>query len=413
MLSAVCSVGVLVAAASAYGIDWPQWRGPDRTGVSTETGLLKQWPAEGPKLLWRAEGCGDAHATPSVANGKIYGMGLRGEDEVVWARAVATGAEIWSTKIAGGTTLQGRQGGYGSRCTPTVDGNRMYVLGVAGELACLDTSGKLLWKHNLVTEFGGSVPRWGYSESPLVDGANVVVAPGGSAATIVAFNKVTGATAWKSALPEGDGAHYSSAISITVGGQRQIVEFLSGGVVGVSAADGKLLWRYSAPANPTANCPTPIFRNGHLFAASGYGTGGGLVKLASLPGGGIDAKEVYFTKDMINHHGGVVLVGDYLYGFDDRARAYTCIEFMTGKVMWANKSVDKGSVVYADGHLILRSEIGAVALIEATPTAYVEKGRFEQPDRSRARAWPHPVVANGRLYLRDMDSLLCYDIKVK
>jgi len=412
-LVALSLAAATLAAASisaARAADWPQWRGADRSGVSAEKGLLAAWPAEGPKLLWTARGVGLGHSTPSVAGGRIYGMGLRGADEMVWALDAATGKEAWSTRIAGQTELGGRQGGYGPRGTPTVDGDRVYALGVGGDLACLNRAdGKLIWKKSLVADFGGRVPQWGYSESPLVDGNTVVAAPGGSKATVVGFNKKDGSVAWQCAVPGGDAAHYSSAIAANVGGQKQYIHFLSGGVIGMDAKDGKFLWRYESPANRTANCSTPIYRDGQVFAASGYQTGGGLATLPKAGAEAAAAQEVYFTRQMQNHHGGMVLVGDYLYGFDNSN--LTCLEFKTGKVMWTDRSVGKGSVSSADGKLYCRSERGPVALVEATPTAYVEKGRFEQPERSRDASWPHPVIANGRLYLRDQDVLLCYDVK--
>jgi outer membrane protein assembly factor BamB len=262
-----------------------------------------------------------------------------------------------------------------------------------------------------VEDFGGAVPRWGYSESALVDGDNVIATPGGGAATLVALNKKSGETAWKAQVPTGNGVGYSSSIVAEIAGQRQYIQFLAGGVVGVSAKDGKMLWRFDAPAcRQGINCSTPIYKDGYVFAASAYQHGGALGKLDAT-GGAINATEVYFTKQMRNHHGGMVLVGDYLYGFDERI--LTCLEFKTGKVMWAEQSVGKGSVTYADGMLYCRSERGPVALVEATHTGYVEKGRFEQPDRSKDPSWPYPVVANGNLYLRDMGVLLCYDVKGK
>jgi outer membrane protein assembly factor BamB len=394
-------------AGSAAG-EWPQWRGPDRTGISRETGLLKSWPAGGPKLLWKADGLGGGYSTPSVAGGRIFGMGYRGEDEVVWALDARTGKEAWGTAIAAANR---RRKGYGdgSRSTPTVDGARLFALGDSGDLVCLETAtGRLVWKKDLVTDFGGGVPGWGYAESPLVDGEKVVVTPGGRMATLVALNKLNGEVIWKAQVPEGDGAQYSSIIAADVDGQRQYIQFLRGGVVGVSAKDGKFLWRYDRPANGTANISTPIFRDNHVFAASGYNTGGGLAKLTTSPGG-VTATEVYFTRNMQNHHGGMVLIKDHLYGFNGSNLA--CIDFKTGALAWENRSVGKGSVAYADGNLYVRSERGPVALVEANPTMYVEKGRFDQPERSSKAAWPHPVVAGSRLYLRDQDILLCYDVK--
>jgi outer membrane protein assembly factor BamB len=398
-------IGTAVSAA-----DWPQWRGPDRTGLSRETGLLKAWPTEGPKLAWKATGLGEGYSAPSIVKGRVYGMGLRGGEEVVWALDEKTGKEVWHTRIAAGAQLQGTQGGNGPRSTPTVDGTLVYALGASGDLACLNVSdGKPRWKKSLVADFGGRVPTWGYSESPLVEGEKVIVTPGGSAATLVALNKSDGEVIWKSQVPSGNNVAYSSCIVADVDGQKEVIQFLAGGVVGVAAKDGRFLWRYNSPANRQGiNCSTPIYRDHLVFAASAYGNGGGAARLTSS-GGNPAVKEIYFTRQMQNHHGGVVLVGDYLYGFDNNT--LTCIEFKTGKIMWTDRSVGKGSVTYADGYLYARSERGPVALVIANPKAYVEKGRFEQPNRTGNPSWSYPVIANGKLYLRDQEGMLCYDIK--
>ena len=401
---------LMLSGAAARADDYPQWRGKNRDGLSSEKGLLKAWPEGGPKLLWKVTGAGEGHATPSVAKGRIYGMGLRGADEVVWALDEKTGKEVWAAKIAPGITLDASQGGNGSRSTPTIDGDLLYSLGVSGELVCLKTAtGEIIWKKNLVRDFGGGVPTWGYSESPLVDGEKVVVTPGGGDATLVALNKKTGDMIWKAAIPGGNRVAYASAINADFGGQRQYIQFLAGGVVGVNAKDGKLLWNLDSPANRGGiNCATPLYKDGMVFAASAYNTGGAMGRLSEKDGA-FTIEQVYFSKEMQNHHGGMVLVGDYLYGFDNSN--LTCIEFATGKIMWSNRSVGKGSVAYADNLLYCRSERGPVAIVEANPKEYVEKGRFVQPERSNAPSWPYPVVANGKLYLRDMDTLFCYDIK--
>jgi outer membrane protein assembly factor BamB len=399
-----------ILATAVYAADWPQFRGPDRTGHSRDTGLLKSWPAAGPKLAWKIAGIGEGHSAPSVAGGRIYGMGLVGDEETVWALDERTGQPVWHTGIAAGGQLQGTQGGNGPRATPTVSGDRVYTLGVSGDLVCLNAAdGKPRWKKNLVTDFGGRVPTWGYSESPLVDGNKVIATPGGGSATMIALNAMTGDVIWKAQAPDAGGVAYSSCITADVDGKKQYIQFLAKAVIGISAQDGKFLWHYDAPANRQGiNCSMPIYKDNMVFAASAYGNGGGLVRLASSAGD-VKAEEVYFTKQMQNHHGGMVLVGDYLYGFDNSN--LTCIEFKTGKIMWANRSVGKGSVTYADGCIYARSEQGPVALVEANPKEYVEKGRFDQPDRSRANSWPYPIVANGHLYLRDQDILLCYDLK--
>ena len=397
---------LLLATVKLQAADWPQWRGIDRTGVSKETGLLKSWPEGGPKLVWTGRNLGEGHSTPSVAAGKIYGMGLRGEDEVVWALDEKTGKELWSTRIGPGAQLQARQGGNGPRATPTVDGQLLYVLGAAGELACLTDGGKIKWQKNLVNDFGGRVPAWGYSESPLIDGDKVVVTPGSRATSIVALDKLTGETRWKSVIPN-TSAGYSSAIVADVEGQKQYIQLMAGGVVGVNAADGQLAWRFDAPASPRGIvCSTPIYRDGHVFAASGYQHGGALAKLSKS-----SATDVYFTREMQNQHGNMVLIGDFLYGAHDPS-SLNCLNFKTGEVKWSSRSPGKGSISVADGMIYFRHErSGDTMLVEANPNEYVEKGRLKQPERSSADAWPHPVIANGKLYLRDQGNLFCYDVK--
>lgn len=401
------ALATTLATTLAWADDSPQFRGADRTGLSKEVGLLKSWPEGGPKLLWTSRNLGEGHATPSVAKGKIFGMGLREDGEYIWALDEKTGKELWSVKIAEGLTLDGQQGGNGSRATPTIDGQKLYAMGVGGELVCMNVAdGKLLWKKSMVKDFGGRVPTWGYSESPLIDGEKVIATPGGRGAAMVALNKQTGETIWKSEIPEGGRVSYSSALKAEIDGTKQYVQFFAEGVAGISAADGKFLWSYASPANRNGiACSMPIVKDGHVFAATAYNTGGGLAKVS-----GGKAEEVYFSREMQNHHGGMVLVGDYLYGTG--VNQLLCLEFKTGKLMWENRKPGKGSITYADGMLICRSEgrEGDVTLVEANPKEYTEKGTFKQPERSRAPAWPYPVVANKRLYLRDQDNLFCYEV---
>lgn len=410
-----CVLSVLFASAvlaapefKPQPFDWPQWQGPDRTTISRETGLLKTWPKEGPPLAWKVSGMGGGYCTPSVAAGRIVGMSYRGDDEVVWALDETNGKELWQTRIAAANRRVGY--GDGSRCTPTVDGNVLYALGVSGDLVCLNVAdGQEVWRKNLVKDFKGNVPGWGYSESPLVDGEKLIATPGGKQATLVALNKKNGETIWQAQVPQGDGAQYASVIAADVNGQRQYIQFLRGGVVGVAAADGKFLWRYNKPANGTANISTAIYFDQCVFGASGYGTGGGLVKLTP-DGSMIKADEVYFTKDMKNHHGGMVLLDGFLYGAND-GNELVCLEFKTGTVKWRERKPGKGSIAFADGRLYYRNEGGSVVLVEAKSDGYVECGRFNQPERSKKPAWPHPVVANGKLYLLDQDTLFGYDVK--
>jgi outer membrane protein assembly factor BamB len=412
MCSAVLAADVRKGADhTAKPFDWPQWQGPERTAVSHETGLLKKWPKEGPKLVWKADKLGGGYSAPAIAAGRIFGMSFRDQDEVVWALDEATGKELWSTRIAEAKRAPGPQGPEGSRGTPTVDGDVLYALGENGELVCLETAtGKERWHKNLISDFGGTIPRWGYSESPLVDEDKVIATPGASDATLVALDKKTGETIWKDQAPEGGSAHYSSVIAADVDGQREYIQFLQKGVVGVSAKDGKVLWHFDQPANRVSNISTPIYSDHAVFAASAYGVGGALAKIGS----GSKAEVVYATKKMKNHHGGMVLVDGYLYGENGgngETPYLVCLDFKTGNVMWEEAKAGKGSIAYADGCLYYRDENGPMLLVEANPKKYVELSRFNQPERSKAKAWSHPVIANGVLYLRDQNVLFCYDVK--
>jgi outer membrane protein assembly factor BamB len=312
------------------------------------------------------------------------------------------------------------QGKEGPACTPTIDGDLAYALGMGGDLVCLKVAdGTIVWRKSLTRDFGGAAPTWSYRESPLIDGDKLIVTPGGREATLVALNKKTGEVIWKARVPAGDAAAYSSAIAIDAGGQRQYVQYLRGGVDGIAAADGKFLWRYDAPANRSGIAiTTPLYHDGEVFAASAYGAGGGLVKLSKKDDGTVKSEEVYFTRNMQNHHGGVILLDGYLYGANggNEGGFLVCLDFKTGKVMWNqrdNRGVKKGSVALADGRIYYRQEDGTMILFEPSPKEYLERGRFEQPDRSRSPDWTHPVVANGKLYLRDQDVLFCYDVKAK
>ncbi len=401
MLAIVASCALAQQALGQAVANWPQWRGPNRDGISKETGLLKQWPAEGPPLVWKATGAGGGYSSFSIANGKLYTMGLRGDREFVIAFDVATGKEAWST--ASGSAFR-ESHGDGPRGTPTVDGDRVYALGANGDLSVLDArTGKIIWNKNILSEFGGSNIEWGISESPLVLGDKVLVNAGGPGASIVALNKNDGSVNWKS---QSDKAGYSSAVPLNLNGLTEVVFFTGQRAVGLDVKDGRLLWEYARPSNNTANVATPIVRANRVFISSDYGTGGGVVEIKPDN----KAQELWFSRDMKNHHSSSVLVGDYLYGFS--SSTLTAIKFDTGEIAWRNRSVGKGSLVYADGHLYCLSEDGVVGLVEATPTGYKEKGRFRIKQDSLP-TWTHPVVAGGRLYLRDQDTIYAYDVREK
>jgi len=641
LISTLCWTILLFCARAD---DWPQWQGPDRNAISKETGLLKEWPKDGPPLAWKNTGLGGGYSGPSVAAGRIFGMSNRGEDEVVWALSEKDGKETWVSRLGPAFKQQAPQGKEGPACTPTVDGERLYVEGLGGDVACLQVKdGKILWQRSLTGDFGGRVPMWSYRESPLVDGDKVIVTPGAQDAMLVALDKLTGNTIWKSQMPSGtggsaggrggpggpgggpgapggggggsapvvtgtkdpglftsehfgmrgfsckvpngnyvaklyfaetyegitgpgqrvfsfnvmghefkdfdvwtktggpnrayieslqvnvtngefrivftpqvenpaikaieitpqaeagtsaaspgttvridagvsapftdssgqvwqadtgfeggmmnpgvggfgggpggrgrgpggpggsgrgrggfggpggfggSGAAYASAIAIDFDGQRHYVQLTTRALIGVAASDGKFLWRYDTPANRMGiNCTTPLCHDGMVFAASAYGAGGGLVKLSKDANGGVKAEEVYATRKMQNHHGGMILLDGCLYGANggNEGGYLICLDFKTGNVLWDERDdpehrARKGSIALADGRLYYRTERGTMLLIEPNAKEYIERGRFEQPDRSRQPAWTHPVIANGKLYLRDQDVLFCYDVKAK
>jgi outer membrane protein assembly factor BamB len=421
LLGCLGSTFILLLSASAN--DWPQWQGSDRNSISKETGLLKEWPKDGPPLAWKIKGLGGGDSAPSIASGQIFGMSNRGGDEIVWALSEKDGKELWVSRLGAAFEQKGwPQGKEGPGCTPTIDGERLYVEGMAGDVSCLQVKdGKILWQCSLQKDFGGVLPTWSFRESPLVDGDKVICTPGGEDVTLVALDKLTGKTLWKSQVPGNPQAAYASIIAIDFDGQRQYVQFTRRGLIGVAAADGKFLWNYNRPANPMGiNCSTPLYHDGKVFAASAYGAGGGLAKLSKDANGGIKAGEVYPARKMQNHHGGVILFDGCLYGANggNEGGALVCLDFETGNVLWDEHDdpehrAPKGSVALADGRLYYRTEKGTVLLIEPSAKQYVERGRFEQPDRSGRPAWSHPVIANGKLYLRDQDMLLCYDVKGK
>ena len=409
LLAATLSLSFSLAISAA---DWPQWRGPERNGISKETGLAKEWPKEGPKLLWQAKDIGDGYSTPAVVGERLYLISNQGmENEFVHALSVADGKEVWKTTIGKVGSNQGPQ--YpGTRSTPTFDGDALYALGSNGDLVCLNAAdGKEQWRKDLRKDFGGKPGKWAYAESPLVDGEVLVVAPGGSKATIVALNKKSGNVVWESVIPEGDEAAYASAMIVEVGGLKQYVEFLSKGLVGVEAKTGKLLWRYEKTAqNSPANIPTPLVQDQFVYSAAGR-SGGGLVQLKAA-GSTVEADEVYFTPKLPTAIGGAVVLEGNLYGTN--GQGLLCAVLKTGDIKWQERGVGAGSVCYADGRLYIHGENGEVALVEATPEAYREKGRFappEPPKKGPGKAWAYPVVANGRLYIREMGTVWCYDVK--
>ena len=404
LVATVAALSLPVVVSNRSLDDWSQWRGKNRDGISAERGLLKDWPAGGPELAWTVKGAGEGYSSFAVAGGKVYTLGARGGTEFTMAFDEATGKKLW--EVATGNRFRNDRGD-GPRGTPTIDGGQVYAYGASGDLAVLDAAtGKIAWKINVIEKFGGRNITWGLSESPLVMPDRILINAGGSGASIVAVNRKDGSLIWKSGNDE---AGYSSGILVPFEGIPQAIFFSASHGVAVDARDGRQLWTYGKASNGTANVATPIARGNKVFFSSDYGTGAGLVALSGT-GNKITASEVYFTREMRNHHASSVLVGDHLYGFS--SAILTAMKFDTGQVAWRDRSVGKGSVVFADDRLYLFSDNGVVGLAEANPAGYKEHGRFEIRTGSLP-TWSHPVVANGKLYLRDQDTIYAYSVAPK
>src|ERR1041385_1035317 len=356
------------ARNNAAAADWPQWRGPNRDAICSETGLLKQWPAGGPRLLWKANGLGEGYSTLAIAKGRIFTIGERGDASFVVAVDAHDGRPVWLAKLGKPGTL----GGYiGPRGAPTVDRDILLALGQFGDVACLDAAtGKENWRHDCVRDFRGTRPHWGYAESPLVDGDKVIITPGGSDGTLAALNRKTGTLVWRSKKWT-DEAHYSSLIAAEIGGVRQYIGLTADNVAGVAAADGKVLWKISRKGQ-TAVIPTPIYVDGLVYVTSAYGVGCNLFKIMERSGN-FSAEQIYANKVMVNHHGGVIQLAGFVYGYSD-GKGWTCQDLKTGAAKWQDKALGKGSLLYADGHFYLREEgKGTVALIEASVAGYRDR----------------------------------------
>jgi len=431
-------------AAAATAPDWNQWRGPNRDAKSTETGLLREWPKDGPKLLWnsrevnKGNNLGRGYSSLAIVGGRIYTVGDREghRDPGTSAKTKpergmhlvcleeATGKELW-------VTLLSPSWSDGPRCTPTVDGNRVYTLTPlerdqqrTGFLSCVDAvNGKLLWQKNLLKEYGGQMQSgWNYSESPTIDVDKVVVTPGGKSAAMVALNKVTGDVIWKCEAPRDCGAGYASIVVAECAGVKQYITLMGPplGVVGVDAYSGKFLWNYAKVTNGTAAIPTPLVQGDFVFASSGYGTGAALLKLVADSKGGVKAQEQYFLPGgkLQNHHGGMVMLGDYIYGGHGHndGRPF-CLEWKTGKMKWGPETNPAGSasaaVLYADGRLYFRWQTNLMGLIEATPKGHHLISEFQLPKGTSNPGWQHPVIHDGKLFIRGNDQVLCYDIRSK
>jgi outer membrane protein assembly factor BamB len=414
----------LLCCCAATAADWPDFHGPNRDGVSAETGLLREWPKGGPPKVWAAKGLGFGFGTPSVGGGKVFGMGTLGGKDGVWALKEADGSEAWFTTFDDPRKTNQNNGPSG---TPTYHDGKVYAVSSNGKLVCLDAqSGKKVWGADYVADFGGKVPSWGYTESPLVDGDKLICAPGAAKSTVVALNKDTGKPIWKADLgPVGGGNGYSSPVKATVADVPMYVVLLGdrAGLVGLHAETGKLLWQYTGrpAAGGTAQIPLPIIKGDRVWVSTSYSGGSALLQLAPAGADKFSVKELksYKKPELNNHHGGMVLVGDYVYfGHDQKQGKPVCVDFKTGDIKWGPEPYPAGAagsaaVLYADGRLYFRYENGLMVLIDPSPDGLKVVSSFKLPEPSGKEGWPHPVIANGRLYIRDQDKLHCFNVKAE
>ena len=416
VVSALLCGSILTATAT----EWPQWRGPNRDGVSDEVGLLKEWPSEGPKMLWKVS-LGEGFSGISVSQGRVYTMFSKGNDEFVVCLDATDGAEIW--RFRSDKNYHEGQGGNGPRATPTIDGDLLYTISAHGKLYALNAaSGQEIWSHDLQRKFGSNMPRWGFSTSPLVDEELLLMEVGGKGEkSIVAFNKNSGDVVWSS---HKDKLGYSSPIAITVKGVRQIICFTGTKLVSVSPTDGTIYWKYPWKTGYDVNAATPVFiPPDKVFISSGYDKGAAVLQMRVFVSpdndraatdqikenqGTIRIKEIWKNRKMKNQFATSVLHENYLYGFDNSI--LKCIEANTGEEQWKSRGFGKGTVILADGHLILLSDRGKLGLAEATPAGYIEKASTKVMS---GLCWTMPTLANGKLYVRNEEEMICVDMTGK
>ncbi len=423
----VTSIALL--APAAWGLepksssDWPQWRGPNRDNISSFKGISTDWKAAPPTLEWKIDGMGGGYASVSVVGDRLYTTGNVGTSQNVIAVNLKTHAIAWSTPL---TESSPKHGYEGSRCTPTIDGDRLFAISSNGQISCLKVSdGSIVWSKVFEKEWKGKMMSgWGFSESPLVDGDRVLCTPGNAEAMIVCLDKSNGNEIWRSAVPDkgdkgGAGAGYSVMAISEGAGVKQYVQLIGRGLISVRASDGKLLWSYNRIANGTADIPTPIIHGDYVFGSTGYGDGGSALLKLTKQGDGVDAAEQYYrpAKELQNHHGGMVLLGDHLYFGNGHNNGFPiCVDLISGDIRWGGKIRGEGNgsaaITAADGHIFFRYQSGEIALVEATPSEYKLKGSFKPVFQER-ESWSHPVVCAGKLFLREQNTLMCYDLTAK
>jgi len=407
LAAAMAVLTLTVIAVAEDSPSWPQFHGPHRDNISTETGLLDEWPEGGPKLLWTASGLGHGFAAVAVAEGMIYTAGDIGDDTVITAMDL-DGQIGWQAK--NGKAWTGPK--PGSRSTPTLDGDRLYHESPHGDVVCLDAnSGRRIWGVNVLEKFGGENISWALAESLLIDGGRVICRPGGPEVSFVALDKRTGDVVWTSPST-GDQASYSSTTLAECQGLRIVLALMSEALVGANADTGDLLFRFEHRSPWDENIMMPIYHNGRVFISTR--TTGSVMLRLDVDGSRASVEEVWRNTDLDNHHGGVVLLDGYLYASSHvrAAGKWIAIDWSSGQTMYAEEGIGKkGSLTFADGMFYVLGERGDVGLMKRTPTRCEITSRFRIPSGGEGPTWAHPVVCGGRLYVRHGDFLYAYDVK--
>lgn len=413
MLMKFISLSVFLMLANfAFAADWPQFRGPNRDGISPETGLLKSWPEGGPKMLWSYEGLGDGWGSASIANGTVYLVGSIGKIETLTALDL-NGKLLWKTAISERWTKSFPD----TRTTPTVEGQNLYINTGLGNVACLDVAtGKIKWQVQTVEKFKGEYHSWGIAESPLIIGNMIIATPGGPDASVVALDKTNGKTIWTSKGLSDKGS-YCSPILVERGGKKIIVTMLENHFVGIDATNGKVLWKdlfseYQEDAK-AINPVSPVYIDGMIYTTSGYDNGGAMYKLSA---DGLSIERIWVDTTLDVHLGGVVVLDGTIYGASwegNRDGSWIALDWNTGKVNYEHKWINKGEIISAEGMLYVYEEKdGTVGLLKANPNKFEVVSFFSAP-LGKGQHWAHPAISDGRLYIRHGDALMVYDIKAK
>lgn len=404
--SIVVVLVLMVFAFVAYSDDSPQFRGANRDGIFAEKGLMQAWPDDGPPVAWRASGLGDGYSSVSVVKGKIYTTGML--DDLNGYVFVMDLDGTVTNKFQYGPETQEKQA-PGPRSTPTVDGDRLYLMSGLGVLYCIDVPGaKVLWKQDLMAKFGAENSRWNVAESVLVDSSRVYCTPGGPQALMAALDKNTGETVWATTGLD-DRTSYCTPVSATHNGRRMLLNATSKYFIGVDFETGALLWKHPHKAPYDIHAVSPVYKDGLVYFTAGEGSGGGAIEISP---DATSVQEKWTDTNLDCFHHGVVESGGYIYGCGQKE--LVCLEMTTGKLMWSTREIREGVVVAAEGMLYIYEgpKSGVVSLVKMSPEGYSRTGRFDVKDGTNNH-WAHPVISNGRLYIRHGDTLLAYDIAAK